>query len=85
MDKILVEVICPATSRHYDFWISKRMQISQVIEKLIAEIQSFEKTEILFYSKEKVCLYSKKRQKAFSKNISVIQAGINSGDILMLI
>ena len=85
MDKILLEIVCPATSKHYDFWISKQMKISVAKSKIISEIREYEKNEGLFGDESKVMLFCENEKVLQDENRTVEQSGVQSGDCLMLI
>lgn len=85
MDKILIEVACPATSKKYDFWVSKKLPVGKVQEKLIQEIRGFEKSNALFCDGDDIFLYSCSGQQVLAQGLTVEQAGIRSGDCLMML
>lgn len=85
MDKILIEVVCPATSKHYDFWISRKLSIGKAKEKLMQEIQSFEKSENIFCDGENTFLYLCENGRILALQQTLEQAGITSGSCLMLV
>lgn len=85
MDKILLEIACPATSKRYDFWVSKKMRISSVKEKMMSEIREFEKNELIFRNESLVMLFRENGDTIKNENVTIEQAGICSGDCLMLI
>ena len=85
MDKILLEIVCPATSKHYDFWISKKMKIGVAKNKIISEIREYEKNESLFETENKVMLFCENEKVLQDENRTVEQSGVQSGDCLMLI
>ena len=47
MDKILIDVRCPATSKSYDFWVSKKLKIHDGKMKIIEAISGVEKCEAI--------------------------------------
>lgn len=85
MDKVLVEISCPAISKKYDFWISKKLSMSQVKQKLIHEICSYEKNDDLFLEADKVILYFKDKKSIVSENGTVEEVGITSGTCILMI
>lgn len=85
MDKILIEVSCPATSKKYDFWISKKLPVRQMKQKLIQEIGAFEKNNMLFSDAENIILYKKELEKVIHETGTVEEAGITSGTCILII
>lgn len=84
MTKLLLEVVCPATGKHYDFWISKKLRISEVIQKLIYEISYKENNPGLFGDVESIVLFSTKYG-VLDLRFTLSAAGICSGDTVVLI
>lgn len=85
MDKILIEVNCPATSKKYDFWVSKQLSVGKATDKIRQEIRGYEKNELLFGKKEDSLLYICRTMQVPFYQLTVEQAGIRSGDRLLLI
>ncbi|MCI8441757.1 MAG: hypothetical protein HFG27_04405 [Provencibacterium sp.] len=85
MDKLLLEVICPVTNRHYDIFIPKKMRVGQAIQKIADEISAFESAQDLFASREELMLCSYEQKGILNPAIQMIEAGIQSGDRLMLL
>lgn len=85
MDKILIEVNCPATSKKYDFWVSKQLKVGKAVEKILQEIRSYEKNELLFGEEEDTLLYLYRTRQVPSYQVTVEQAGVRSGDRLVVI
>lgn len=85
MDKILIEVSCPATSKKYDFWISKKLPVVQAKQKLLQEISSYEKNDELFLNTENVILYMKESEKIIVEHGTIEQVGITSGTCILVI
>ena len=84
MNKLLLEVICPSTGKHYDFWISKKLHISEVIVKLAREISSKEGNPDLFADIDSIILLSTKFG-ALDLKFTVAASGLCSGDTVLLI
>jgi len=85
LDKILLEISCPSTSKRYDFWVSKKMKLCDAKNKIITEIREYEKNEILFQDEGKVTFFCSNEKMLEDENQTVESAGIKSGDCLMLI
>ena len=85
MDKILLEISCPATSKKYDFWVSKQMNIARVKKKMMSEIREYEKNDMIFNEEERVMLFCEKGFALQNESASLEQSGVRSGDCLMLV
>lgn len=85
MDKILLEIACPGTSKRYDFWVSKKMNVGSVKTKLMAEISDYEKNYLLFREEGKVMLFRENGEVLPEGRKTMEQVGIHSGDCLMLV
>ena len=84
MDKVLVEVICPATSRKYEFWISRRMTVKQAAIRIARDIMLFESNEELF-DEEGIFLYFYENRTLLNQEFTIGQSGLRSGCTLYLI
>ena len=82
---ILTEIICPATSRIYDFYIYKHMTISQAIEKIAIQIMEYEGNDIIFNDISLLDLFSSEFSLPLDKNMLVENCDIRSGSRLMLV
>lgn len=85
MDKLLIEVICPATSKTYDFWVSKKLDVKTGRKKIMQEIVAFEASNIIFSNKDTVFAFSEDIDGVIDDNVTFEQAGLKSGDKIMLI
>ena len=85
MDKILLEISCPATSKKYDFWVSKQMNIARVKKKMMSEIREYEKNDMIFNEEDRVMLFCEKGSALQNESASLEQSGVRSGDCLMLV
>lgn len=85
MDKILVEVDCPSTSKTYDFWISKKMNLATAKEKMIEEIRMFEKNDLIFEDEKETFLYREKKESLAQESFTFEELGIQSGETLFLV
>lgn len=84
MYRLLLEVVCPATGKHYDFWISKKLRISEVIVKLAKEISAKEGNPDLFVDLDSIILLSTKFG-ALDLKFTLGASGLCSGDTVLLI
>ena len=85
MDKILLEISCPATSKKYDFWVSKQMDIATAKKKIISEIKEYEKNDMIFLEEERIMLFAEKGIALSREEDSLEHSGVKSGDCLMII
>ena len=85
LDKFLVEIIFPGMGRNYDFWIPKEMQIQKVIEEVVTEIVQFEKSTVSSQNMEGMMLCSKRTGEILCTQTTVLEAGVRSGDTLVLL
>ena len=85
MNKILVEIKCPATSASYDFWVSKRMKLGEAKKKIIAQICAYEKNDELFEDESQVLLLHDSRQIFVETGETVQHAKIKSGDCIYIV
>jgi len=85
MDKILLEISCPATSKKYDFWVSKKMNLGMAKERIISEIREYEKNESLFRTENQVTLFREDGEMLNQEALTMEQSGVNSGECLMLV
>lgn len=85
MDKLLLDVICPATSRHYDFWVSKKLHIGTAKERIISEIKEYEDLPPSIWEGRDLFLYWYRHGKRLDEKSTFEHAGVKSGDRIMLI
>lgn len=85
MDKLLLEITCPATSKRYDFWVSKKMNIGKVKSKILSEIREFEKNDNIFCDESQIMMFRENGEILNCENITMAQSGVKSGECLMLI
>lgn len=83
MDVLLVEVICPSTSRSYDYRIPAKMKSSKVKTRIIADIRQFEGMPNIFKNEADVQLFCENCCIEADKTLS--EAGVKSGNTLMII
>ncbi len=84
-DHILVEVLCPATSRSYDFIIYKRMTVCQAIDKIAGQIKEFEGNDIIFDDTSSLDLFSSEYSLPLDKELIIENCNIKSGSSLMIV
>lgn len=84
-DQILAEVICPLTSRTYDFVISRSLIISDLAEKICSEISEREGNSISLWSPEDTDIFSSEYALPLDREKTLADYGIISGCSLMII
>ena len=85
MDEILISLYCPSTSRSYDFWMPKRMQVQSVIEQLCDAICEYEKSSNIFKDRDKLVLCSYMNGRTLSLNLTMEDEQVKTGDRLALV
>ena len=85
MDKILLEVFCIPTSRTYDYWVSKKMLLSKVKEKMLEQIVLYEKNNELFTDHEQIFLMDASEENILEESWTIEETGLKSGDRLVIV
>lgn len=85
MNKVLIELYCAATIKKYDMWLPKAMKIQEAIQQIIEEIRVFENNDELFMDELNLLLYLFERQTVLNPEYTVEQAGVLSGQRIMLV
>lgn len=85
MEKIIVEIRCPALSKSYEFRISKRLSVGEGMEKIISEIRGIEQNEMIFSKDTSLSLFCKRLNCILNTGMTFAENGVKSGDILMII
>lgn len=85
LDKFLVEIIFPGMGRNYDFWIPKRMMVQTVIEKVVMEIAQFEENTVPSQKIQEKILCLKRTGRILCAQNTMLEAGVRSGDTLVLL
>ena len=85
MDKIIVEVKCPASAKSYEFRISKKLAVSEGTEKIISEIRGFEQNKRIFSKDSGLSLFCGRLGNILNADMSFAENGVRSGDMLMII
>ncbi len=83
MEKILVDVRVAALEQNYDVWIpteSKLGEIRLLVSAAIAELSGDS-----YQIEDEAALCSMDKNKVYPTNITVLQAGIEQGECLLLI
>lgn len=84
-DQILAEVICPLTSRTYDFVISRSILIGDLAEKICSEITEKEGNSISLGDSENTDIFSSEHTLPLDRKKTLADYGISSGCSLMII
>ncbi|MBO5608981.1 MAG: hypothetical protein J5929_01215 [Eubacterium sp.] len=87
MNDILVEIVCIATIKKYEFWIPKKGLIKDVIKKIADDIMIFENNDNIYdeNSINKLVLVTEMTGDVLNSNYSVSESGVMGGDKLILI
>lgn len=85
MERILnVEVMCPSTSRSYDYRIPPSMKVGDIKKRIISDIRLYEGLPDLFIEEEDVGIYYEDSFR-LNDNASLGGAGVKNGDRIMII
>lgn len=85
MDEVLVEIICPATSKTYDFWLAKKMTVEQAAIRAAKDIMLYELNERLFDMEKPLFLYLYENRVLLKHTHTVEHSGVRSGCRLILL
>ncbi len=85
MEKIIVEIKCPATSKSYEFRISKKLSVAEGMKKIISEIRGLEHNEALFTANDDISIFSVRGNNVLNKKMTFSENGVKSGDALMIL
>ncbi|MCL2287252.1 MAG: hypothetical protein FWC32_12940 [Firmicutes bacterium] len=85
MKEILITFYCPATSRSYDFWVTKTIIVANLIQQVCDAICDYENTQDIFPDRQSLILCSYLGRVALPMTFSLEQAGIKGGDKLALV
>ncbi len=85
MEKIIVEIKCPATSKSYEFRISKKLSVAEGMKKIISEIRGLEHNEALFTANDDISIFSVRGNNVLNKKMTFSENGVKSGDTLMIL
>ena len=83
MNLITVELLCPSTSRTYDFKLPVKMTAGETKKQMIEDIRSFEGLPELFENTENIYLYCDNG--CISDDSTLENVGIKNGDRLMIV
>lgn len=85
MDEVLVEIICPATSKTYDFWLAKKMTVEQAALRVAKDIMLYELNERLFDMESPLFFYLYENRALLNHAYTIEQSGVQSGCRLILL
>ena len=83
MNVITVEIICPATSRNYDYKLPVKMKAGEIKKQIIEDIRIFEGMTALFENEKDIHLYFE--EGCIGDDLTFEYAGIKNGDRIMVI
>ena len=85
MDKVLVEVVCAATEKKYDFLLPGQMKAGTALKKIMEQIMLYEANAELFTQKAEYLLIEQDTEAVLNDDYTLEQAGITGGNTLILI
>lgn len=85
MDKVLVEVVCAATEKKYDFLLPGQMKAGTAMKKIMDQIMLYEANAELFTQKAEYLLIEQDTEEVLNDDYTLEQAGITGGNTLILI
>ncbi len=85
MDKIIVEIKCPALAKSYEFRISKKLLVNEGMKKIISEIRGIEQNEMIFSNGASLSLFNSRTENILCADMSFVENGVKSGDTLMIV
>ncbi|MCM1577909.1 MAG: ubiquitin family protein [Ruminococcus sp.] len=83
MNLITVEVICPSTSRKYDYRLPVRMKAGDIKKQMVEDIRIYEGISSLFEEADSVNLYCERCM--LDDEATPEEAGVKNGDRLMIV
>lgn len=83
MNIITVEVVCPATSRSYDYKLPVKMKAGDIKLQMIEDIRLFEGISTLFGNENDIHIYT--QWGCIADGTTPEYAGVRNGDKLMII
>lgn len=83
MNLITVEILCPSTSRSYDYRLPVKMQAGDIKRQIIEDIRIFEGIADLFGNEDDTHLYCENG--CISDSDTPENAGVRNGDKIMII
>lgn len=83
MNLITVEIVCPATSRSYDYRLPVKMKSGEIKKQIIEDIRIFEGITALFVNENDIHLYSD--EGCIDDDVTPEYAGVKNGDKIMII
>lgn len=81
---IISEIYVPIVDKQYEFKLDEDVLVNWIIEEIVSVICQKEQFEIP-KNKNEFILYSSENKLILSKNISLYENGINTGDRLVLV
>lgn len=83
MNIITVEVLCPSTSRSYDYRLPVKMRAGNIKKQIIQDIRTFEGIAELFENEDKISLFCENG--CIDDSDTLESAGVKNGDKIMII
>ncbi len=83
MNVITVEVLCPSTSRCYDYRLPVKMRAEDIKKQVIEDIRLYEGISELFEDEKNIHLYCENG--CIAESVTLEYMGVQNGDRIMLI
>ena len=83
MKKILIEVVCAATAKSYEFLLPAQMSVAR--KKIIEQIIAYEENEDLFQGTETILFCDMEQKEILNEKFTLEESGIYGGNRLILI
>lgn len=83
MEKIIVEIKCPAVSKSFEFRLSKKLPVADGIKKIIEEIRGAEHNNEML-SSDDISLFNS-NDRILNRDMTFAENGVKGGDILMIL
>ena len=85
MKKILIEVVCAATAKSYEFLLPAQMSDGVARKKIIEQIIAYEENEDLFQGTETILFCDMEQKEVLNEKFTLEESGIYGGNRLILI
>lgn len=83
MNTIMIEVVCPSSSRTYDYKLPLRMKNENIKSRLIEDIRTFENLPELFSDESGISLYFNGVK--LSGESTPEKSGLENGSVIVII
>ncbi len=84
MSKIYLEVMAPVNGKTYEFAVDSCLIVEQIIRRVTGEIIKCEDGNIAF-DQDETLIFVDGSPQPLARRLSLAQAGVSSGDVLVVI